>query len=102
MLIERVYPKFLGKGKFSRKASVDSGVESSWDSEDDEECSKTDSMANEVEVDAQFKAELQADEVEVLEGSNFSEICYGSHFGDDNKRPDYSNGFTSLSRQTLC
>ena len=38
------------------------------DLEDDEEGSKADSEGNEVEVDAQFKAELQPDEVEVLEG----------------------------------
>ena len=34
-------------------------------------------------MDAQFKAELQPDEVEVIEGSNFIEILCGSQFGDD-------------------
>ena len=75
MLIERQYPKFLGKGKYSQMSSADSGLDSSSDSVDDEEGSKTHSMANEVQVDTHFKAELQPDEVEVVEGSNYIEIC---------------------------
>ena len=77
LLIERQYLKFLGKGKYSRKASAvsaDSGVDSNSNSESNNEGSKTDSEANEVEVDAKFQAELQSDEVEVLEGSDYIEI----------------------------
>ena len=65
LLIEQIYPKFLGCGKYSRK---DSGVDSG--SESDEDNSTTDSESGETTVKhSMFVGDIGADEIEVWEGS---------------------------------
>ena len=39
-------------------------------------------MASEIEVDAHFRAELQPDEVEVVEGPDYIKIHKGAEYGD--------------------
>ena len=39
-------------------------------------------MASEVEVDTQFRVEIQPGEFEIVEGSNYIDIRYRAEFGD--------------------
>ena len=78
LLIEQMYPKFLGRGKDSRRESAknskpskagDSGVESASDT--DEDGNTTDSKSEETtERQNMFTGDIRADEIEVWEGSH--------------------------------
>ena len=84
LLIEQMYPKFLGPGKNSRLESAknsknsngnDSGVDSGLESEEDNKT--TDSESEETTEDNNmFAGDIGLDEIEVVEGNHMGNEAY--------------------------
>ena len=74
MLLDPRYPRFLGKGRNSRRSSVSSSCSSSSSELEEEEESKVKPVVTNVGVDTTLGAELAPDECEVLESEDFIEI----------------------------
>ena len=83
MLLDPKYPRFLGKGRNSRRSFVSCSCSSSSSESEEEEESKVEPVVSNVGVNTTFIADLVPDECEVLEGEDFIEIWMGSDFGEE-------------------